>query len=667
MSLANTCEDSGALNYSRDCGKQFDLRVINALLENVRTKLNLRNFYVRLFRYLLLYLFYVLVMLIQVSEHDSYQVTSSIAAAAVPPKYSVQFLDWLKTMILEVWTDPICGNGSCEEPYEFPSFGRFGCEADCGRAEFTPFLIYFEVDFHKFGSSIVRYDIADELRKRATWNLCMRDADRDARSMPEICWYEQDESFKSIQQRFVVEVALKQGDWYIRILNDELKIVQGRVYQVMHSASDDLLRSIQTSPKWDARLANDVWQSPPTPSPPLPMMSPSTANPPSPPNPITQAPSSVTSVSPTMMVDTLHPSSSSPTVANRSTAPLTAPASWKVKPGHIAAHAEAAQSPELRFAQDDWESCRAMCEAVPECGGFSYHGNYSWCLFKGCSSLENVTWLEQPGYDFHYIQRADCRSHQSAAAPSKAGERRRLACAPLVMETLSTPQGLGASKLHLRELLLPHSMCWLPATRPMPTPEGLRSLLSHDGTVSPTSTASPTPAPVSPPSLNGTQAFLVQTGLCTDTPGCSVITSQTDCTAAATELGYSKAASVDCNADYCLTNNRPTLSPSLGPTSTPTATATPTTGSPTLSPSREPTYAPTATTSSPSRGPTSTPTGLVSIQAFLVQTGLCTDTPGCSVITSQTDCTAAATELGYSNAASVTAQLAKKVTLTFAE
>lgn len=32
-----------------------------------------------------------------------------------------------------VWVDPICGDGTCEAPFEFASFSRFGCKADCGR------------------------------------------------------------------------------------------------------------------------------------------------------------------------------------------------------------------------------------------------------------------------------------------------------------------------------------------------------------------------------------------------------------------------------------------------------------------------------------------------------------------------------------------------------
>ncbi len=38
-------------------------------------------------------------------------------------------------MVMVVWgTQPtVCGNGVCEGPDEYPGFGRFGCQEDCGR------------------------------------------------------------------------------------------------------------------------------------------------------------------------------------------------------------------------------------------------------------------------------------------------------------------------------------------------------------------------------------------------------------------------------------------------------------------------------------------------------------------------------------------------------
>ena len=41
-----------------------------------------------------------------------------------------EVLDYLgNKVLLPIWKDPVCGDGNCEWPWEFPSWGRFGCRA----------------------------------------------------------------------------------------------------------------------------------------------------------------------------------------------------------------------------------------------------------------------------------------------------------------------------------------------------------------------------------------------------------------------------------------------------------------------------------------------------------------------------------------------------------
>jgi hypothetical protein len=40
-----------------------------------------------------------------------------------------------------MWTDPVCGDGVCERPFEFPAYGPFGCFFDCGREEATVLIV----------------------------------------------------------------------------------------------------------------------------------------------------------------------------------------------------------------------------------------------------------------------------------------------------------------------------------------------------------------------------------------------------------------------------------------------------------------------------------------------------------------------------------------------
>lgn len=37
--------------------------------------------------------------------------------------------EWLSGFVQSSWVDPVCGDGKCELPFEYPSYGRFGCKA----------------------------------------------------------------------------------------------------------------------------------------------------------------------------------------------------------------------------------------------------------------------------------------------------------------------------------------------------------------------------------------------------------------------------------------------------------------------------------------------------------------------------------------------------------
>ena len=47
-----------------------------------------------------------------------------------------------------MWVDPKCGDGLCEAPFEFASYGHFGCRADCGRLPDIQNLTAVQVDLY---------------------------------------------------------------------------------------------------------------------------------------------------------------------------------------------------------------------------------------------------------------------------------------------------------------------------------------------------------------------------------------------------------------------------------------------------------------------------------------------------------------------------------------
>ncbi|KAK3258323.1 hypothetical protein CYMTET_32627, partial [Cymbomonas tetramitiformis] len=201
-------------------------QVLGAVLDSLKIRQRLRLFYIVLVTDILLLLFYVTFMTIQFERSRSHELTSSITMAVVPPRFDVPFMDWLKAQVLEVWIDPLCGDGFCQTPYEFPSFGRFGCESDCGTAiDVTPVLIYVQADFLEIKDTLPA-GWADELRKRVSWNVCMHDTARVSRGLPETCWFSQEQHFEQLRTRALKWLELKHGEWYMRISNDLFEVVQ---------------------------------------------------------------------------------------------------------------------------------------------------------------------------------------------------------------------------------------------------------------------------------------------------------------------------------------------------------------------------------------------------------------------------------------------------------
>lgn len=78
---------------------------------------------------------------VQASSFQSGEVVATLKAALLPDgstntmtfSSEDQVLAYLGNQIIQpIWKDPICGDNKCEAPWEFPAWGPFGCEADCG-------------------------------------------------------------------------------------------------------------------------------------------------------------------------------------------------------------------------------------------------------------------------------------------------------------------------------------------------------------------------------------------------------------------------------------------------------------------------------------------------------------------------------------------------------
>ena len=122
----------------------------------------------------------MVVVYVQSDVYNAFTVVSSVRNSFVPHDDDglplgrmtepTEILDWLVDAALPVWVNELCGDGTCNEPFEFPAYGRFGCRSDCGvNTNLTTVLLQVRADF--------RDDLYSPLAlmSAASWNLCKRD------------------------------------------------------------------------------------------------------------------------------------------------------------------------------------------------------------------------------------------------------------------------------------------------------------------------------------------------------------------------------------------------------------------------------------------------------------------------------------------------------------
>ncbi|EKX45447.1 hypothetical protein GUITHDRAFT_108711 [Guillardia theta CCMP2712] len=139
---------------------------VDGLLKRVKDRLHRSHAYLKLASTALFYILFATLLFTQGNVTDAYAMESSIinliigqlptlgtggytnsnVGAAGMLKSSNDFYAWLsKAVISNVFTDPICGDGVCDAPDEYPGFSRFGCVADCGNyLQVTPITIDLE-------------------------------------------------------------------------------------------------------------------------------------------------------------------------------------------------------------------------------------------------------------------------------------------------------------------------------------------------------------------------------------------------------------------------------------------------------------------------------------------------------------------------------------------
>mmetsp|Transcript_10216 Transcript_10216/g.33452 ORF Transcript_10216/g.33452 Transcript_10216/m.33452 type:complete len:1592 (+) Transcript_10216:74-4849(+) len=221
-------------------------KVVQSLHDEYLKQYQRGNDYKNLFFFLVYGMFWMAVMYMQRSATDAYAVTHTLGAQLLPggAGEDTQFelaskdevYDWLEGIISSVWLDPVCGDGVCEEPFEFPSYGRFGCRADCKQLNdrLIEGGVYnvstLQIDLYYDFSHVKGSTPSTTLMQDTSWNLCPQlDTGEPAKHGTD-CYYEEDQTFGSLKgHEYVLLNDVPDGTWEIRVWGDIFQKVAGAV------------------------------------------------------------------------------------------------------------------------------------------------------------------------------------------------------------------------------------------------------------------------------------------------------------------------------------------------------------------------------------------------------------------------------------------------------
>ncbi|CAI7737974.1 unnamed protein product [Closterium sp. NIES-54] len=190
--------------------EEIDKEVVQEVFNRVSLLRDQVQHYRALGGFVLLMAVFVAMVYLQADSSRTYQVTSA-HSVLIPTNFApdssnrfagaTDLYSWLNSSIIEkFWQDPPCGDGLCDQPLEFPAFGRFGCEADCGTfPNLTAVSIHFTTSFS-----------SGEALAASSWNLCMQ-------SPISLCWHALPQPFPAQHAQFSLALDIPDGQWALLI------------------------------------------------------------------------------------------------------------------------------------------------------------------------------------------------------------------------------------------------------------------------------------------------------------------------------------------------------------------------------------------------------------------------------------------------------------------
>ncbi|CAI5484977.1 unnamed protein product, partial [Closterium sp. Yama58-4] len=190
--------------------EEIDKEVVQEVFNRVSLLRAQVQHYRALGGFVLLMALFVAMVYLQADSSRTYQVTAA-HSVLIPSNFApdssnrfagaADFYAWLNNSIIEnFWQDPPCGDGLCDQPLEFPAFGRFGCEADCGTfPNLTSVSVHFTTSFS-----------SSEALAVSSWNLCMQ-------SPISLCWHALPQPFPALHAQFSLALDIPDGHWALLI------------------------------------------------------------------------------------------------------------------------------------------------------------------------------------------------------------------------------------------------------------------------------------------------------------------------------------------------------------------------------------------------------------------------------------------------------------------
>lgn len=125
--------------------KRWALKASSELYDQFKARKLRVQGYVHLLQFMLYLGLFMTMLCLQRNASTAHQVHSTIVQAVRPGELrnGADVLEYLEEQVTLYWRPSTCGDGICEAPFEFASYGRFGCSVDCGflqDAVDTPYL-----------------------------------------------------------------------------------------------------------------------------------------------------------------------------------------------------------------------------------------------------------------------------------------------------------------------------------------------------------------------------------------------------------------------------------------------------------------------------------------------------------------------------------------------